>query len=257
MGAGAHVGPHCSVGPRTRLRERSMLVSHTTLGAGNDVHPNAVLGGDPQDLKFRGDPPGRLLVGDENVFREGVTVSRSVGEEIPTRVGAGTYWMANAHAGHNVQIGDRVILANGVCLAGHVRVGAGCFLGGNAVAHQFTDIGELVMLQGLSGIGMHAPPYLILSGVNEAAGVNVVGLRRSGRFTAHEITEAREFYRMVLHDRRRTLAAALDEARARPWGSAASAMLAFIEHALTFPPPRRRGVVAGARTRDQSEPAGV
>src|SRR6187549_1779094 len=124
----AEIGPFCVVGPKVKIGAGTRLLSHvvvdhdTTIGARNVIHPFAVLGGAPQDLKFKGEP-ARLILGDDNVIREGATLNiGTAGGHMETRVGSKCLVMAYAHVAHDCIIGDRVILANSVALAGHVTI---------------------------------------------------------------------------------------------------------------------------------------
>ncbi|MFG0273893.1 MAG: acyl-[acyl-carrier-protein]--UDP-N-acetylglucosamine O-acyltransferase, partial [Phycisphaerales bacterium] len=117
----AYIGPNCVIGAGSRIMARAMVLRDTVMGADNVVHPYAVLGGDPQDVKYdEAADAGRLEIGDGNQFREHVTVSRGAGAEGATRIGAQCFFMAGAHVGHNAKIGDRVILTNQAAVAGHV-----------------------------------------------------------------------------------------------------------------------------------------
>jgi len=240
--AGALVGPGCVIGDGCRLRARSMIIEHTTLGAGCDVHPYAVLGGDPQDFKYNPETPGSVVIGDGCVFREGVTVHRSVGDEQPTTIGSACYLMACSHVGHNSIMGDNVTLANGSLLAGHVRVGARCFFGGNAMVHQYTDLGEGVMIRGGGGATMHAPPYTVVSKINDLSGVNIVGLRRTENCTRRDITEVSRVYRLLYRERL-PLGAALKVIEQQQWGIFAQRMIDFIHRVRAYGPPRVRGLM--------------
>ena len=241
--ADAYVGPHCVIGDGCRLRRRSMIVAHTALGARCDVHPYAVLGGEPQDFKYNPATPGALVIGDRNVFREGVTVHRSVGDERRTTVGSGCYFMANSHAGHNTVVGDSVTLANGVLLAGPVRVGDRCFFGGNSGVHQFCDVGEGVMFQGVAIATMHVLPFTIISEVNNCSGINVVGLRRAEGVTRDDILEVKRIYRTLFRERH-TVSAAIELLDAMAWGPFAQRMLGFVHHVRRYEKPRIRGLAA-------------
>ncbi len=250
IGAGCVVGPQCVVGRGTRLHPAAMVVSHTTLGEGNELHPCAIIGGDPQDRKYNPSRPGRLIIGDRNVFREHVTINRSVGDEVPTRVGSGCYLMAYSHFGHNAQIGDGVTLANCACVAGHGRVGSGSFLSGGGMMHQYCSVGELVMFQGLTAVSQHVPPFVIVTRVNVVVGLNRVGLARSGRFTPEERENLKQVYRLMYRDReQRTMSDALAAASEREWGRPATIFLDFIRNAMSEEPPRRRGLCGPPRRR--------
>ena len=244
IGPGAIIGPGCVVGDGSHVHAGAILIENTTLGAGNDVHSGAVLGGDPQDRSFnRDDDVGALIIGDQNIFREGVTLSRGVGAAGPTRVGDENYFMACSHAGHNCVVGDGNNFANGAVLAGHVHIGNRNFLSAHVTVHQFVTIGDLVMMRGQAGATMHVPPFVIVRDINNIVSLNSVGLRRSNRFSSEELHELREAFGIVYRGRcGRTLSRALEAARARQWGRAASEFFNFIHRELAAQPPRNRGI---------------
>jgi UDP-N-acetylglucosamine acyltransferase len=182
----AHIGPFCTVGPHVQIGADTKLISHvvvqnrTLLGARNVVHPFVSLGGPPQDLKYRGEP-SRLVLGDDNVVREGATLN--IGTEagqMQTHVGNGCLLMAYAHVAHDCTLGDGVILANSVGLAGHVAIGAGAILGGLSAVHQFCRIGRLAFVGGGTMVAQDVPPFVVAQGDRATvAGINTVGLRRA------------------------------------------------------------------------------
>lgn len=244
VGPGALIGPRCVIGAGTWIGSRAIVAEHTVMGARNEVHSGAVVGGDPQDRKYVPSVRGRLVVGDQNIFREGCTINRSVGDEDPTRIGNRNYFMTGAHVGHNSVIGDGVTMANNSCLAGHVHLHNGVFLSACCAVHQFCTVGDLVMFQYASAVSMHVPPFVLMqNGVNTVTGLNKVGLMRSGRYTQADRDELREAYRSLYRGRAdRTMTQALDEAESRRWGPAASHFLSFVRERLADQPPRRRGV---------------
>ena len=252
--ADSFVGPHCVIGPHTRIRTRAVIVEHTRIGAHNDVHPCAVLGGDPQDRAFTGEIRGELHIGDRNIFREGVTLSRGTNAGPPTRVGHNCYFMAGAHAGHNAQIGDNCILVNNSALAGHTRIGNNVVLSLGASVHQFVNVGEGVMFQAGGAASMHVPPYVIVSiGTNGIVGLNRVGMRRNPNLTAQDRIEVKQAYREVYRHRagESRLEAIKEVLAMQPWGPAARLFLGFIQDALLEAPPRARGV-CGPRSRKRA-----
>ena len=181
------VGPYALIesgviiGPGCHIQAHAVIHRNVRMGPGNQVHPHAVLGGLPQDLGF--DPASEtwLDIGEGNVFREGVTVSRATRVGDSTRIGAFNYLMNNSHIAHDCQVGDRNILASGATLGGHVEVGDRVFLGGGVMVHQFCRIGSLAMLQGLAGINKDALPYTLIGGrPGKHYRLNLVGLRRAG-----------------------------------------------------------------------------
>ena len=191
------VGPNVTIGPGTKLLQSVTVIGRTTLGARNVVHPFAVLGGDPQDLKFRGED-SVTLIGDENVIRESVTVNKgTLGGGGETVIGNRNYLMAAAHVAHDTLIGDNCVVANAVLLAGHIRVEPYAILSGWVCVHHFVTIGQHAFIGGCSRVNQDAPPYMILQGMSgEIRGVNSVGLKRRG-FKAEAITALKDAYRIV------------------------------------------------------------
>ena len=197
------VGPYAvieddtAIGAATEVRAHAVVKRYTTLGARNTVHEGAVLGGEPQDLGFRGGPTA-LRIGDGNRIREGVTVHRSSKPDGATVIGSECFLMAYSHVAHDDVLGDRVILANNVALAGHVAIGDGAFLSGGVVVPQFCRIGRLAMIGGNSKIVQDCLPFVITDGMpGRARGLNVVGLRRAG-IAATQVRALKEGYRLLL-----------------------------------------------------------
>ena len=230
------------VGPGSVLREHATLRRYTTLGQNNTVDSYTVLGGLPQDLKFDPRTVSYLRVGDDNVFREGVTISRATGEGEATVVGNRTYWMTTSHAGHNALIEDDAILVNGSALAGHTTLGQGAILSANVLVHQFCWIGRGAMTQGNSGTSMHVPPFTILAGANKIVSLNAIGLRRSKEISDQDRREVREAFDLTYRSRLVLTEAlkAMDECT--NWGAAAACFRDFIRRAISAPAPYRRGI---------------
>ena len=216
---GLEIGPHCIIGPQVYLTGR------TTIGAHNRFYAGCVIGEEPQDLKYAGEPT-RLRIGDRNVFREHVTVHRSNKTAEETVIGSENFLMANCHVAHNCRLGDGVILANGVLLAGHVTVDDRAFLSGNCVVHQFVRIGTLALMQGGSAISQDLPPYTVACGGNSICGLNTVGLRRSGLTTAQRL-ELKRLYRLLFREGK-NLRAALTSAQGTFCSAPAKVMMAFV-----------------------------
>lgn len=216
---GVEIGPHCIIGPQV------YLTGQTTIGAQNRFYAGCVIGEEPQDLKYAGEPT-RLRIGDRNVFREHVTVHRSNKMAEETVVGSENFLMANAHVAHNCRLGDLVILANGVLLAGHVTVEDRAFVSGNCVVHQFVRIGTLAMMQGGSAISQDLPPYTVAHDTNSLCGLNTVGLRRAG-LTPAERLELKQVYRLLFRERQ-NLRTALASARAKFSSAPAKVMMDFV-----------------------------
>jgi UDP-N-acetylglucosamine acyltransferase len=180
------VGPFCFVeagavlGPGTRLESRVTIRAGVTMGRNNVVADGAVLGGDPQDRKYKNEPTF-LKIGDDNVIREFVTMHRATGEGNSTVVGNDCYIMAYCHLGHNVTIHDHVTMANSVGLSGHVTVEELSTIGGMVGVHQFARIGKVAMVGGFTKVTRDVPPFMLADGVDEQVhDINAVGLRRMG-----------------------------------------------------------------------------
>lgn len=179
IGAFAVIEDHVLIGDYCQIGAHAVIQPWVRMGACNRVHPGAVLGGLPQDLGFDPKTETWLEIGDDNVFREGVTVSR--GTKGPTRIGSNCYLMNNSHVGHDCVVGDHNIFASNVALGGHVQLGDRIFLGGGAVVHQFCRIGSYAMLQGLAGINKDVLPFMMVGGrPGRHYRLNLVGMRRAG-----------------------------------------------------------------------------
>ena len=163
IGAQAIIEDDVQIGSGTIIRPQAIVRQYTRMGSNNYVDSFAVLGGEPQDLKFDKKTVSYLEIGDNNTFREGVTVSRATGDGEKTIVGHNTLWMSNSHAGHNSVIHDNVILVNGSLVAGHCTIGKGAILPANGAVHQFCWVGENAMFQGGTFVSMHVPPFVICS----------------------------------------------------------------------------------------------
>jgi len=203
LGADVEVGPYTVVGPcvrvgdRTRVGPQVVLDGVTSIGCDNVIVGQASLGGPPQDLSYRGEPT-ELMIGDRNTIREFVTVNRGTikGGGI-TRIGSDCLLMACSHVAHDCQIADRVILANGALLAGHVHVGLGASISGACVAHHFISIGRYAYCGGMSRIAQDVPPFMLIEGhPARVRRVNDVGLERAG-FSSEEIDSLHRAFRRI------------------------------------------------------------
>jgi UDP-N-acetylglucosamine acyltransferase len=202
VGEGVSIGPFAIVeagavlGDRCVVRGQAVVCTGSVLGPGVVVDSFAVVGGLPQHLKFDPATPSGVRIGAGTVLREGVTVNRSTRAGEYTVVGEQGYLMANCHVAHDCRLGDRVVIANGTLLAGHVEVGDGVFIGGNSAVHQFCRIGEGVMLGGMSGLSKDLPPFLMAAERDRVVGLNSVGLRRRG-CSREAVAELKTLYRRV------------------------------------------------------------
>jgi UDP-N-acetylglucosamine acyltransferase len=186
IAADVSVGPYVLIEEDVTIGEGCEIASHavikrfTTLGRRNRVYEHAVLGGEPQDVKFRGEA-SRLVIGDDNLIREFATLHRASGEGQETRIGSRNFLMIGTHVAHNCLIGDDNIFANGVALAGHILVEDHVFLSNNVGGHQFVRFGRFAMVGGKSKIVQDVLPFFTTDGnPPRARGTNAVGLRRAG-----------------------------------------------------------------------------
>jgi len=187
---GVQLGANCVIAAHAVIKRG------TVLGDGVKVYEFAVVGGDPQYLKFDPATASGVHVGAGTVIRENVTINRSIYAGKNTVVGARCFLMAGSHVAHDCELGDDVVLANLVLLAGHVSVGAFTFLGGAAIVHQFERIGPGVMVSGGARIALDVPPYAMAAERNELIGLNLVGLKRRG-FPREAIRELKEAFHAV------------------------------------------------------------
>ena len=197
VGPFAIVGERVKLGPGTHVGHHATVWGPATLGARNRIYPYAFLGGDPQDLTFKGEPT-TLTIGDDNVFREYVTVNRGTmkgGGD--TRLGSKNLIMAYCHIAHDCTLEDGVIMANGVQVGGHVLVESHVTFGGLAAVHHFVTVGRQSFVGGLTRVVHDVPPFMTVEG-NPAKirCVNTVGLKRRGVSATH-IQTLKEAYKLL------------------------------------------------------------
>ena len=202
IGAGTIIGPYCVVGAGVVLGPESWLQNHVTLsgptviGARNKFYAYCSIGQQTQDLKYAGEPT-YLEIGDENTFREFVTVNRSTTSEGRTLLGHRGNYLAYSHIGHDCTVGDAVVFSNNGTLAGHVQVGDHAVMGGLTAVHQFCRLGRFAITGGCSKIVQDVPPFMIADGnPAKVRGINVVGLERNG-FAAETIKAIKEAFRLI------------------------------------------------------------
>ena len=203
LGNDVTIGPFCVVGPHVKIGEGTVLYSHvvldghTTIGKRNQIFNFASIGTAPQDLSYKGEPT-EVIIGDDNVFRECVTIHRgTTKQDLKTIVGSNCLLMAYVHIGHDGVIGNRVIMANSTNLAGHVRIGDRVIIGGGTNIAQFISLGPGAYIGGASAIDRDIPPYCTALGNRvRLKGINIVGLRRQG-YKREQINEAVEFFRAM------------------------------------------------------------
>jgi UDP-N-acetylglucosamine acyltransferase len=246
---GVSVGPYAVIGEHVRLGAGTIVGPHaviegwTSIGQHCDIGVGAVLGGPPQDLKYRGQR-SFLRIGDHTCIREYVTVHRSAEEDGVTSIGAHAFLMAYTHVAHDCRLGDYVIMVNYAGLSGYVEVEDRAFISGHNAVHQFVRIGYLAMVSGASRVVKDIPPFMIAEGnPTRIRGLNVVGMRRLG-LTPQVRGELRRAYRLLYRAGFNT-SQALDNMRQEGLASnEAQRLIAFIEGA-------KRGICGGLRPRER------
>ncbi|HEV3111894.1 MAG TPA: acyl-ACP--UDP-N-acetylglucosamine O-acyltransferase [Candidatus Binataceae bacterium] len=241
---GVEIGPFCFLDGRVRIGAGTRLLSHITIlgdteiGRDNVLHPNVVIGDEPQDISYTGGPRA-VRIGDRNIFREGVTIHRGSETGEVTIVGDDNYFMQNSHAAHDCRIGNSTIIAGGALLAGWVEVGDRAMISGNCVVHQFVRIGRLSLMRGLSRTSRDIPPFCIADGTHTVHGINTRGLQRAGWDSA-QIREVRKAFRALFTGRRNLKAAVEDLLGQGPLIPEVAELIEFINAS-------RRGVAFGPR----------
>ncbi|AJE03721.1 acyl-ACP--UDP-N-acetylglucosamine O-acyltransferase [Geobacter pickeringii] len=198
IGPYAIIGEHVRIGRGTKVGPHSVIDGWTEIGEENQIFSMASVGGIPQDLKYQGEETW-LRIGNHNIIREFTTLQpgtvTGIGETV---IGDQNMFMAYCHVAHDCIVGNRVIMANGSTLAGHVEVEDSAILGGLSAVHQFTRIGESAMLSGGAMVGQDVLPFTLASGNRATSlGLNTVGLKRRG-FSEEVIASIKKAYRLVI-----------------------------------------------------------
>jgi UDP-N-acetylglucosamine acyltransferase len=201
LGVGVEVGPFaiigesCALGDGSVIAARATLERNVTLGANVQVGSGSILGGPPQDVKYRGEQT-TVEIGDGTVIREYTTINRGTTHSFKTKVGKNCFLMSYVHLGHDCQIGDGVVLVNGVQVAGHVTVDDRAIVSGLTAVHQFVRIGRFSFIGGCSRVAQDVPPYTRAVGNPiKLYGLNSVGLRRNN-FSDDVVRELKRAYRL-------------------------------------------------------------
>ena len=197
------IGPYSVIGPDVEIDENTIIYSHvsisghTKIGKRNKIYPFASIGSDPQDLKYNGEET-KLIIGDENTIREYVTINPgTVGDGGKTIIGNSCLFMISSHVAHDCLIGNNVIIANNVPLGGHVIIEDNVVIGGNSAVQQFTRIGKMAMIGGMTGVLHDVIPYGLSTGNrNSLQGLNLIGLRRA-KFENKKILGLSEAYKEI------------------------------------------------------------
>lgn len=217
LGVGVQIGPRAIVGPDVQIGDRTqvgpgvLVEQKTFIGADCKIYQGAVLGSDPQDLKFGGEESW-LRIGDRTQIREYATLNRGTSASGETRVGNDCLLMAYVHVAHDCHLGDRIIISNATQLAGHITIGDWAIISGLVAMHQFIRVGRHAFIGGLSRVNQDVPPFCRVSGSPpKLYGLNSVGLERRG-FSAEVRAELKRAYR-VLFQSEMNLTQALRHAR--------------------------------------------
>jgi UDP-N-acetylglucosamine acyltransferase len=197
IGAYSVVGPDVEVNENTIIHSHVSIFGQTKIGKENKIYPFASVGNDPQDLKYNGEKT-KLIIGDNNTIREYVTINPgTIGGGGETKVGNNCLFMISSHVAHDCIVGDNVIIANNVPLGGHVIIEDNVVIGGNSAVQQFTRIGKMAMIGGMTGVLHDVIPYGLSTGNrNSLQGLNLIGLRRA-KFENKDILELSDVYKKI------------------------------------------------------------
>ncbi|MFZ5830277.1 MAG: acyl-ACP--UDP-N-acetylglucosamine O-acyltransferase [Planctomycetota bacterium] len=201
------IGPYCVIGPKvrigrgTRLENNVTLMGRVSIGEDNHLYPSVVIGGEPQDVSYRG-AETEVRIGHHNIIRESVTINRaSEKEDGVTAIGDHNFFMACSHVAHDCKVGNHVIVANGTLLAGHVHVHDHASLSGAVAVHHFTTVGSYSFVGGCSAVRHDVPPYMLVEGFPARPRcINIVGLKRNS-FPPAVIQSLAEAHRLLFRAR--------------------------------------------------------
>jgi UDP-N-acetylglucosamine acyltransferase len=234
LSTGTMVGPYCVIGSDVVLGPNCWLQHHVTLcgptkaGAGNNFYAYCSIGQKTQDLKYKGEPT-YLEIGDENTFREFVTISRSTSDQGKTQIGNRGTFLAYSHIAHDCIVQDEVVFSNNGTLAGHVQVGDYAVIGGLTAVHQFCRIGRFAITGGCSKIVQDVPPFMIADGnPAEIRGVNLIGLERKNH-PAESVKLIKEAFRLIYRSKYNTRQAIEAMQKELPQTEEISEIIEFIE----------------------------
>ena len=197
IGAYSVIGPDVEIDENTIIHSHVNISGHTKIGKRNKIYPFASIGNDPQDLKYNGEET-KLIIGDKNIIREYVTINPGTIADVgKTLIGNNCLFMISSHVAHDCLIGNNVIIANNVPLGGHAIIEDNVVIGGNSAVQQFTRIGKMAMIGGMTGVLHDVIPYGLSTGNrNSLQGLNLIGLRRA-KFANKEILGLSEAYKEI------------------------------------------------------------
>ncbi|MDA7705478.1 acyl-ACP--UDP-N-acetylglucosamine O-acyltransferase [Rickettsiales bacterium] len=218
IGAFSIIGPKVKIGDNNIIKSNVIIDGNTIIGDNNKIFPFAVIGEEPQDLKYNGED-SQIIIGNNNKIREYVTIHPGTKDDnMITKIGDNCLFMISAHIAHDCMIGDNVILANNATLAGHVHIGDNVVIGGLSAIHQFVKIGRFAMIGGMSGVENNVLPFTTVMGERaKLAGLNLIGLKR-GQINRNSINAVRKFYKDLFQndDFNNNLAQSLKELSSDP-----------------------------------------
>jgi UDP-N-acetylglucosamine acyltransferase len=239
IGPGVIIDGPTRIGRGTRIQAHVYIGPYTTIGEQNLISFGAVIGHEPQDYAFKGEP-SYTSIGNHNIIREYVTIHRGTLPGSVTRVGDHNFLMALSHLAHNTSLGNHVIIINGALVGGYVEVQDRALISGNCVIHQFCRVGRLAMMRGGSRASRDIPPFCISDWEHTVRGLNLVGLKRAG-FSRERIAALKQAFRILFHHRV-NLKTALARVEAEvPLTDDVSYLLEFIRQS-------KRGVAFGPKT---------
>jgi len=248
LGSDVTVGPYCvvdgdvQIGRGCRLFQGVYLTGATQIGEDCVLHPHVIVGHEPQDIKYDGQRTC-CRIGRGTILRENVTIHRGTAPGSSTVLGEDCFLLGGSHVAHNCTLGNCVTLINNVLLGGHVTIGNHATLGGGAVVHQFVRIGEFVMISGNGRVPMDVVPFALLEENGRIAGLNQVGIRRSG-LDKNAASEIRNAYRILFERNGGTFAAAVEQLEKVANSEVEHKILAFVKETS------KRGLAGMSRDRN-------
>lgn len=200
IGPWVFIGKNVEIGEGTRIDAHAVISQNTAMGKNNHIHANAVVGGDPQDLSYRGEDTW-LKMGDGNIVREFVTLNRgSIGGGGLTTIGNKNFFLSYSHVAHDCHVGNETLFTNNSAIAGHVTVDDYAIIGAYSAVHQFARIGAYSFLAHAAQVSQDIPPYMLVKGAPAVPiGLNLVGLRRRG-FSNETISGLKKAFRIMYRD---------------------------------------------------------
>jgi len=234
LGENVEIGPYAIVedgvtlGSDCVVQAHAVLTSNVTIGDRNLIGYGAVIGSAPQDLAHNASISSEVVIGNDNVFREYVTIHRGSKQGTKTKVGNGNLLMAGVHLGHNVSVGDRNIFANNCLLAGYVDAANDIVLGGASVFHQFLRIGSMCMIRGGTAWSKDIPPFTVGVILNTVCGINAIGMKRKGVATPNRADVKRAY--KLLYRSGLNVTQAIHAGQSEEWTREGRMFMDFVGH---------------------------